>query len=66
MGKLNRKKIEWIIRELRKGELSIYAMAKIQHISQRWVRELHRIREELQRTPPLVLHERGKKMRARL
>ena len=42
MGKLNRKKIEWIIRELRKGELSVYAIAKIQHISQRWVRELHR------------------------
>ncbi len=32
----------------------------------REMEELHRIREELQRTPPQVLNERGKKIRARL
>ena len=42
MRKLNKRKILWIIREVDKGELSIRKIAKIQNISERWVREIYR------------------------
>jgi len=42
MKKLNLRKIRWIIREMKKGELSVYQIAKLQKISQRWVRQLPR------------------------
>jgi len=40
MKKLNLRKIRWILRELRKGELSVYQIAKLQKITPRWVRQL--------------------------
>lgn len=41
MRKLNQKKIRWIVREMKKGERSVYRIAKIQQISPRWVREIY-------------------------
>ena len=41
MRKLNRQKIRWIVREMEKGERSVYRIAKIQQISPRWVREIY-------------------------
>jgi putative transposase len=41
MRKLNQRKIRWIINEVDKGERSIYRIAKTQHITPRWTRELH-------------------------
>jgi hypothetical protein len=43
MKKLNQKKIRWIISEMKKGERSVYRIAKIQDISPRWVREIYAI-----------------------
>ena len=40
MRKLTLRKIRWIIRELNKGELSVYRIAKQQKVTQRWVRQL--------------------------
>ncbi len=40
MKKLNLRKIRWILRELKKGELSVYQIARTQKVSQRWVRQL--------------------------
>ena len=40
MKKLNLRKIRWIIREREKGELSAHQIAKIQGISERWVRQM--------------------------
>ena len=42
MKKLNLRKIKWILKELKKGELSVYQIAKQQKITSRWVRELPR------------------------
>ncbi len=42
MKKLNLRKIRWILREMKKGELSVYQIAKLQNVSQRWVRQLPR------------------------
>lgn len=39
-GKLNNRKIRWILRELEKGELSVRRIAKQQDITPRWVRKL--------------------------
>jgi len=41
MRKLNQKKIRWIVREMKKGERSVYRIAKIQEITPRWVREIY-------------------------
>ncbi len=38
--KLNQRKIKWIIRALKKKDLSICSIAKIQKITPRWVRGL--------------------------
>lgn len=42
MRKLSQKKVRWIIREMEKGEISAYQIAKIQKVSQRWVWKLYR------------------------
>jgi len=46
MKKLNQKKIRWIVREMEKGDRSAYRIARIMHISPRWVRELYRVHQE--------------------
>jgi putative transposase len=46
MKKLNQKKIRWIVREMNKGDRSVYRIAKIMNISPRWVREIYRVHEE--------------------
>jgi len=48
MTKLNKRKIGWIMRELRKGELSIRRIAKLQKITPGRVRQL---REHFQNSP---------------
>ena len=40
MKKLNQRKIRWIIRELQRGQLSIYQISRIQKVSPRWVRQI--------------------------
>jgi len=40
MRVLNPRKIRWILRELDKGELSVYQIAKTQKVSPRWIRKL--------------------------
>ena len=40
MGKLNKKKVRWIIKEHRKGELSVYRMALLQDVTPRHVRRI--------------------------
>ena len=37
---MNLRKIRWILRELKKGELSVYQIAKQQKVTPRWVRQL--------------------------
>lgn len=46
MRKLNKKKVRWIIREMEKGEISAYRIAKIQKISQRYAWMLYRRYQE--------------------
>jgi putative transposase len=46
MRKLNRQKIRWIIKEMKKGERSVYRIAKIQQVSPRWVREIYNTYQE--------------------
>jgi putative transposase len=40
MRTLNKRKLRWILREVKKSELSIYQIAKQQGVTQRWVRKL--------------------------
>ena len=40
MRTLNKRKLRWILREVKRGELSIYQIAKQQGVSPRWVRKL--------------------------
>lgn len=40
MKKLNLRKIRWILREMKKGEQSVYRIAQIQQVTPRWVRYL--------------------------
>ncbi len=40
MKKLNLRKIRWILGELKRGELSVYKIARQQGVSPRWVRQL--------------------------
>jgi len=42
MKKLNLRKVRWIMREMEKDELSVYQIAKLQDVSERWVREIPR------------------------
>jgi putative transposase len=68
---LNKRKLRWIIREVKKGELSIYRIAKQQGVSQRWVRELakrygnkplYKIETGICGRPPKPIPEEEKKM----
>ena len=42
MKKLTQRKIRWIIREMKKGQLSVYGIAKQMKVTARWVRELYK------------------------
>ena len=46
MKKLNQKKIRWIVREMDKGDRSVYRIAKIMDVTPRWVREIYRFHQE--------------------
>lgn len=41
MKKLNQKKVKWIVREMDKGERSVYRIAKTMEIAPQWAREIH-------------------------
>ena len=45
MKKLNQKKVRWIVREMEKGDRSVYRIAKIMEITPRWVREIYRVHQ---------------------
>jgi putative transposase len=42
MRKLNKRKVGWIVRELQKGELPVWQVAKQQGVTKRWAKELLR------------------------
>jgi putative transposase len=42
MKKLNQKKVRWIIREMNKGQRSVYRIAKTMDITPQWARKIHR------------------------
>jgi len=42
MKKLNKRKIKWIVRQMEKRELGAYSIAKMQNITPRWAREVHK------------------------
>ena len=42
MKKLNQKKVKWVVREMDKGERSVYSVAKTMEITPQWAREIHR------------------------
>ncbi len=42
MKKLNQKKVKWVVREMDKGERSVYRIAKTMKITPQWAREIHR------------------------
>ena len=46
MRKLNQRKIRWIIKEMEKGERSVYRIAKLQNVTPQWVRQLYKIYKE--------------------
>lgn len=51
MRKLNQKKVKWIIREIDKGERSVYRIAKHMDITPQWAREIHRFYHETGKYP---------------
>ena len=51
MKKLNQKKIRWIIREMDKGERSVYRIAKTMDITPRWVRGLYQTYQKTKQFP---------------
>lgn len=40
MKKLNKRKIRWIVREVKKRNMGVYSIAKVQGITPRWAREV--------------------------
>jgi len=42
MKKLNKRKIKWIVREVDKRDMGVYTIAKMQNITPRWAREVHK------------------------
>jgi putative transposase len=42
MKKLNQKKVKWVVKEIDKGERSVYRIAKTMKITPQWAREIHR------------------------
>jgi putative transposase len=51
MKKLNQKKVKWIVREMDKGERSVYRIAKTMEITPQWAREIYRIYHETEKYP---------------
>ena len=51
MKKLNRKKVRWIVKEMDKGERSVYRIAKTMDITPQWTREVHRSYHETKNYP---------------
>lgn len=51
MRKLTQRKVRWIISEKERGMLSVYSIAKLQHITPRWARELYREYKKTGRYP---------------
>ncbi len=51
MKKLNQRKIRWIIREMKKGERSVYSIAKTMDVTPIWVRELYLNYKETKQVP---------------
>ena len=51
MKKLNQKKVRWIVREMEKGDISVYRIAKTMDITPRWVREIYRSHQRTGRYP---------------
>lgn len=43
MKKLNPKKVRWIVREMDKGDRSVYRIAKTMKVTSQWAREVHRV-----------------------
>ena len=39
MKKLNQRKVRWIVREMDKGERSVYRIAKTMDVTPRWARQ---------------------------
>ena len=60
MKKLNLRKIRWILREVEKGDMSIYQIAKQQKVSERWVRQLPKKYAEV-RPYKIRIHKPGRK-----
>lgn len=42
MKKLNKKKIRWVVREVEKRDMGVYTIAKVQDISSRHARRVHK------------------------
>lgn len=61
MKKLNQKKIKWIVREIDKGERSVYRIAKTMDITPQWTREIHRVYHETGEYP--FPHKPGRRPR---
>ncbi len=51
MKKLNQKKVRWIVREMDKGEISVYKIAKTMNVTPQWVREIHKIYHKTRQYP---------------
>ena len=76
MKKLNQKKVRWIVREMDKGERSVYRIAKTMNITPQWTREIHRNYHETKKYPypqkpgrkprPVSIEERRMILDARL
>ena len=45
MKKLNQKKILWIVKEMNKGDGSVYRIVKIISITSRWAREIYNVQQ---------------------
>ena len=42
MKKLNKKKIQWIVKEVERRDKGVYSIAKQQDITPRWARQVHK------------------------
>jgi len=51
MKKLNQKKVKWVVREMDKGERSVYRIAKTMNITPQWVREIYRLYHKTKQYP---------------
>lgn len=51
MKKLTKREVWWIIKQMKKGELSVYRIAKIREISSRWVRHIWKFYQDTGEVP---------------